>query len=70
MACDSATLEALLSTDQLPQLSDRDRLMCLAALFGAGAGLNGQQALNQAYADGFAQMSERELEEAFLAVIC
>jgi len=44
--------------------------MCLAAVYGAVAGLTGQQALNQAYADGFAQLSDRDLEEAFLAVIC
>lgn len=70
MACDAATLEALLNADKLPSLSDRDRLMCLAALFGSGAGLNAQTALNQAYADGLAKLSDQQLDQAFLSVIC
>ena len=70
MACDAATLEALLSADKLPSLSDHDRLMCLAALFGAGAGLNGQQAIALAYKNGFAKLSDLELDQTFLAVIC
>lgn len=70
MSCSAQDLEALLSTDKLPQLSDRERLMCLAALFGAGAGLTAQTALNLAYSDGFAQLSDQQLDQAFLAVIC
>lgn len=70
MACDAATLEALIATDKLPQLSDRDRLMCLAAVYGGAAGYTAQTALNAAYADGFAKLSDRDLEETFMAVIC
>jgi hypothetical protein len=70
MACDAATLEAILSADKLPQLSDRDRLMCLASVYGTSAGLTGQQALDLAYQDGLAKLSDRELEEVFLSVIC
>ncbi len=70
MACDAATLEALLSADKLPSLSDRDRLMCLAAVYGGAAGFNAQQAINKAYQDGFSQLSDRDLDEVFLAIIC
>lgn len=70
MACDAATLEALLSADKLPQLSDRDRLMCLASVYGQAAGLTAQQAMNLAYQNGLSKLSDRDLDEAFLAIIC
>ena len=70
MACDAATLEALIATDKLPELSDRDRLMCLAAVYGQAAGQNAQQALDSAYQNGLSKLSDRDLEQAFLAAIC
>lgn len=44
--------------------------MCLAAVYGSVAGYNAQQALDAAYADGLSKMSDRDLDETFLAVIC
>ena len=71
MACDSTTLVALSATDRLPALSDRDRMICLASVYGTAAGYStAQAALNAAKANGYAGLSDADLDKAFLAAIC
>ena len=72
MPCDAATLEALaVATDKENGLSDRDRLICTAYVYGAAAGFaNAQAALNQAAADGLFRLSAHDLRACYLSVIC
>ena len=72
MSCDAATLESLaVLSNKENGLSDRDRLICTASVYGAGAGFsNAQAALNQAVANGYFKLSERDLRALYLAVIC
>ena len=72
MACDAQTLEALaVASNKENGLSDRDRLICTASVYGTMAGFaNAQAAVNQAMATGLAGLSDRDLEAAWLAVIC
>jgi hypothetical protein len=72
VACDAATLEALaVLSNKENGLSDRDRLICTASVYGAAAGFaNAQAALNQAAANGFFALSERDLRATFLSIIC
>ena len=72
MACDAATLEALaVATNKENGLSDRDRLICTASVYGAAAGFaNAQAAVNQAMATGLAELSDRDLDAAWLAATC
>lgn len=70
MACDSKTLETLLSVDALPELSDRDRLICLASVYGTAASLTAQTALNLAYTNGLSKLSDRDLDDVLASVLC
>lgn len=71
MACDAQTLEALaVLTNKYLALSDRDRLMCLANVYGVAAGLIAQHAVVLAKNQGLPRLSDRDLEAALLAVIC
>jgi hypothetical protein len=71
MACDSTTLSNLIKADGLTKLSQRDLLICLAAVFGARAGLaNAQAALNLAYTDKLQGLSDRDLLAALEAALC
>jgi len=72
MACDAATLEALsVLTDKNTRLSDRDRLICLASVYGTAAGYaNSQVAINAAYANLYQRLSDRDLLMAFQSQVC
>lgn len=71
MACDAATLEALIHADGLDKLSQRDLLIVLASIYGSSAGFaTAQAALNNAYAMGMPKLSAHELWMAFEAAIC
>ena len=72
MACDAKTLEALaVATDKYNGLSDRDRLICVASVWGSAAGFaNAQAAIDQANVLGLDALSDRDLQAAYLAAIC
>jgi hypothetical protein len=70
MACDAATLAALTASTGLPKLSERDLMMCLASIYGVGAGLNAQTATNLAATNKLAALSEADLWKTLEAVLC
>lgn len=71
MACGAADLEALQVLNRYPGLSERDLLICRAYVYGASAGLpTATDAIALAMRDGFAKLSERDLQATYLAVIC
>lgn len=70
MACDSQSLELLLVANGLNRLSERDLLICRAYLYCNLAGFtSATDALRVAYADGYAKVSERDLDAEYLALI-
>lgn len=69
MACDAATLEALAALDKNPALSERDRLICYASVCCAGFA-SAQVAMNAAAANGYAKLSDRDLDAALLTLVC
>ena len=71
MACDSTTLVNLIQVDGLAKLSQRDLLICLASIYGTGAGFStASAALANAYTQKLQGLSDRDLEAAYLAAIC
>lgn len=70
MACDAQTLENLLTVDGYSELSSRDKLMCLAAVYGTAAGLNATTAMALAASNGYLGLADDALDQAFLAAIC
>lgn len=71
MACDNQTLIELTATDGFPALSSRDKLICLASVYGTAAGYaNAQTALDAASTNGYHALSDADLDKAFLAAIC
>lgn len=71
MACDAASLIAAALGNNLEGLSARDQLICLASIYGGQAGYaNATVAVAAAYASGLAKLSDRDLEAAYLSVIC
>lgn len=70
MACDAATLVALLTSDGYDRLSDYDALVCLAYVYGNSAGYTAQQAINAATTNGYSKLSDRDLDMALLKALC
>lgn len=68
MACDVQTLENLLYADGFAALSDHDFLICLAGAFLSVSGIDAQTAVTQAAANGYAKLSDLQLDQALLAV--
>lgn len=68
MACDSQTLETLSGIDGLARLSERGVLLALAGVYGSST--TAQQAVTLAAANKFASLSDRQLDEVLLVVIC
>lgn len=67
MACDVKTVENLLAANGYHALSNYDRLVCLAGVFGTLAGFTAQQAITQAEANKYGALSDEQLDQAFLA---
>lgn len=70
MACDVKSIETLLAADDLPALSERDALMALAGIYGAAVSVTAAAALALAYQTNLQSLSDRQLDEALLSVIC
>ncbi len=72
MACDADTLITLAySTNKFGQLSKRDLMLCLAAVYAVGnQGWTADTAIVQAISNGYQKFSWKDLWQAFLAAIC
>lgn len=69
MACDVGTVENLLAANGYFRLSQRDTLMCLAGVFAVTAGITAQQGVTNAASNGYAKLSDLQLDEALLAAL-
>ncbi len=70
MACDAATIQALLVSNGYAKLSDYDALVCLAYVYGNAAGYTAQQSVTAAASNGYAKLSDRDLDTALLKALC
>jgi len=72
MACDAQTLITLAySTNKFGQLSKRDLMLCLAAVYGVkDLGWTASFAITQAVGHGYLRLSKRDLFASLLAAIC
>lgn len=72
MACDVNTLEALaVVSDKYNGLSDRDRKVCLAYVYGNNAGFADANAvLTTAYSNKLSSLSHADLRKCLEAALC
>lgn len=69
MATDAQTLVDQSAVSKYSELSERDLLLCLVGYYGSNAGLTAQQAVVIAAAQGYSKLSDRQLDECYLAII-
>lgn len=69
MASAAQTLETLAQSLGYDTLNHRDLLLCLAGLYSSSAGLTAQQAVVQCAAQGYARLSDNDLQQCILYVL-
>jgi len=69
MATDAQTLVNTSAASKYASLSERDLLLCLVGYYASQNSITAAQAVVTASQQGYAKLSDRELDECYLAII-